>query len=81
VAVGNRDGDQIQISAAPPGAPLPRPQPKVGTCPAGYSQSGSFCAPMRRDAPAAVPKGAGQCPSGWMQSGAYCVEMRPPRRF
>jgi len=54
----------------------PLPQPKVGTCPAGYSQSGGFCAPMRKDSPAAIPKGSGQCPSGWMQSGAYCVEMR-----
>jgi hypothetical protein len=56
------------------------PQPKIGSCPSGYMQSGSFCAPMRKDSPAAIPKGSGQCPSGWMQSGAYCVEMRPPRR-
>jgi hypothetical protein len=53
-----------------------RPQPKLGQCPSGYSQSGSFCAPMRRDAPSAIPKGQGQCPSGWMQSGSYCLEMR-----
>jgi hypothetical protein len=33
------------------------------------------CAPMRRDAPVAVPK-VGQCPSGFTQSGAYCIEMR-----
>jgi hypothetical protein len=55
------------------------PQPKVGACPSGYAQSGGYCAPMRKDAPAAIPKGSGQCPSGWMQSGAYCVEMRAPR--
>jgi hypothetical protein len=54
----------------------PLPVPKVGSCPSGYSESGSFCAPMRRDAPAAGRKGQGQCPAGWMQSGAYCVEMR-----
>ena len=53
----------------------PLPQPKVGSRPSGYSQSGAFCNPMRSDAPAAIPK-QGQCPSGWMQSGAYCVEMR-----
>jgi hypothetical protein len=58
----------------------PLPQPKVGQCPSGYAQSGGFCAPMRSDAPAAVPKGQGQCPSGWMQSGAYCLEMRRDRR-
>ena len=54
----------------------PLPQPTVGACPSGYMQSGSFCAPMRRDAPAAIPKGSGQCPSGWMQSGSYCLETR-----
>jgi hypothetical protein len=54
----------------------PLPQPKVGQCPSGYAQSGGFCAPMRSDAPAAVPKGSGQCPSGWAQSGSYCLEMR-----
>jgi hypothetical protein len=54
----------------------PLPQPKVGQCPSGYAQSGGFCAPMRSNAPAAIPKGSGQCPSGWMQSGSYCLEMR-----
>jgi hypothetical protein len=54
----------------------PLPQPKVGQCPSGYTESGGYCTPMRRDAPAAVPKGRGQCPSNWTQSGAYCVEMR-----
>src|SRR4029453_2229738 len=36
----------------------PLPQPKVGQSPSGYAQSGGFCAPMRSDAPAAVPKGS-----------------------
>jgi len=53
-----------------------KPVAKIGNCPDRYMQSGSFCALMRRDAPAALPKGAGQCPSGWMQSGSYCIEMR-----
>lgn len=52
----------------------PLPVPKVGSCPSGYSERGGFCAPMRRDAPAAIPKGSGHCPSGWMQSGSYCIE-------
>jgi hypothetical protein len=56
----------------------PLPQPKVGQCPSGYTQSGGYCAPMRRDAPAAVPM-VGQCPSGWVQSGAYCRDARPKR--
>ena len=53
----------------------PLPQPKVGTCPSGYRESGGYCAPTSSRSPAAVPK-IGQCPSGWMQSGAYCIEMR-----
>jgi hypothetical protein len=66
----------VLLASLATAAAQPLPQPKVGACPSGYSQSGSFCNPITRDAPAAVPKGPGQCPSGWMQSGAYCVEMR-----
>lgn len=51
------------------------PWPKTGVCPSGYRDSGGFCAPMSRDAPAAIPK-VGQCPSGYYQSGNYCREMR-----
>ena len=29
----------------------PRPQPKVGTCPSGYRESGGYCAPMNDKAP------------------------------
>jgi hypothetical protein len=32
----------------------PLPQPKVGACPSGYTESGGYCAPMRRDAPVAA---------------------------
>jgi hypothetical protein len=53
----------------------PLPQPKVGSCPSGYRESGGYCSPMTRDAPAAVVK-RGQCPSGFAQSGAYCLQMR-----
>jgi hypothetical protein len=31
---------------------------------------------MRRDVPAANPKGERQCPANWMQSGDYWLEMR-----
>jgi hypothetical protein len=51
------------------------PLSKVGQCPAGYRESGGYCAPTSERAPAAVPK-RGPCPSNWTQSGAYCVEMR-----
>jgi len=53
----------------------PLPQPKVGQCLSGYTESGGYCAPMRRGAPIAVPK-IGQCRANWTQSGNYCVEMR-----
>jgi hypothetical protein len=55
------------------------PQPKVGSCPSGYRESGGYCAPMSNWAPAAIPKGAGQCPSAFMQSGAYCLDVRARR--
>jgi hypothetical protein len=53
----------------------PLPQPKTGQCPAGYRESGGYCAPTSDRAPAAVPK-RGQCPSNWMQSGSYCIDAR-----
>jgi hypothetical protein len=58
-----------------PAAAEPLPQPKVGQCPSGYTESGGYCAPTSDRALAAVPK-RGRCPSNWTQSGAYCVEMR-----
>jgi hypothetical protein len=59
----------------------PLPVPKTGSCPPGFYESGGHCAPMKRDAPPAIPKGKGQCPSGWRSEAHYCVEMkRPPGR-
>ena len=40
----------------------PLPQVKTGSCPAGYRESGGYCAPTSDRAPVAVPK-VGQCPS------------------
>jgi hypothetical protein len=56
------------------------PVPKTGSCPGGYYESGGYCAPMRRDAPAAIMKGKGQCPSGWRSEAYYCVQMSKPGR-
>jgi hypothetical protein len=53
----------------------PLPQPKVGTCPAGYRDSGGYCAPISLRSPVAIRK-HGPCPSNWVQSGDYCVQMR-----
>jgi hypothetical protein len=53
----------------------PLPQPKVGQCPAGYRESGGYCAPTNDRAPVAIPK-TGRCPSNWMQSGNYCIDTR-----
>jgi len=49
----------------------PQPVAKHGSCPSGYSQSGSYCAPSAH-ARYAVPK-HGSCPSGYSQSGDYCL--------
>jgi hypothetical protein len=53
----------------------PTPQPKIGPCPSGYTESGGYCAPTSDRAPAAIPK-HGQCPGGWVQSGAYCIDTK-----
>jgi len=67
-----------QVAAAlamhvPSASAEPLPVPKAGQCPAGYSESGGYCAPTSDRAPVAVPK-RGQCPSNWTPSGAYCVD-------
>ena len=55
----------------------PLPYPKTGQCAPGYRESGGYCAPMRRDAPQAIPKIPGkQCPSGYATSAHSCTEMR-----
>ena len=65
----------VLATLALPAVAQPMPLPKTGSCPSGYTESGGYCAPMRRDAPVAVPK-IGQCPSGFVQSGAHCVDAR-----
>jgi len=44
----------LLLASAATALAQPLPQPKVGSCPSGYSQSGSFCAPVRKDSPAAI---------------------------
>jgi hypothetical protein len=52
----------------------PLPQPKVGPCPSGYTESGGYCAPTSDRAPAAIPK-RGQCPSNCTQSGGAAGDL------
>jgi hypothetical protein len=59
-----------------PAAAAPIPAVKSAQCPPGHMQSGGYCTPMFRVAPAVVPN-VGQCRSRWMQRGSsYCVEVR-----
>ena len=58
-----------------PAAAAPMPAVKSAQCPFGYMQSGGYCTPMFRPAPAAVPK-VGKCPRGYGRSGNSCVDIR-----
>jgi hypothetical protein len=67
----------IAVALASSALAQPLPVPKTGPCPSGYRESGGFCAPMTRDAPAAIPKVKGQqCPSGYASGASYCTRMR-----
>jgi len=48
------------------------PVVKIGSCPAGYKVSGSYCVPKTPATPSAVKK-KGTCPAGMKVSGKYCV--------
>jgi len=55
--------------------PLPQPKPPGpgGSCPFGYTSSGSYCVPSA-GASDAIPKPpGGTCPWGWIASGSYCL--------
>ena len=62
--------------------PLPQPKPPGpgGSCPHGYTSSGSFCVPSAgaQDAIAKPPNGT--CPWGWTASGSYCLRSGTTRR-
>ena len=51
------------------------PAVKSAQCPFGYMQSGGYCMPISRPAPAAVPK-VGKCPRGYARSGHSCFDLR-----
>jgi hypothetical protein len=53
--------------------PVPKPVGPGGSCPHGYTSSGSYCVPSQ-GASDAVPKSpSGTCPWGWISSGSYCL--------
>jgi hypothetical protein len=70
--------------AQPLPQPKPKPKPKPpgpgGSCPHGYTSSGSFCVPSRgaQDAIAKPPNGT--CPWSWISSGSYCPRSGNVRR-
>jgi hypothetical protein len=51
------------------------PAVKSAQCPFGSMQSGGYCMPLSRPAPAAVPK-VGKCPRGYGRSGYSCLDLR-----
>jgi hypothetical protein len=52
---------------------LPKPTGPGGSCPHGYTSTGSFCVP-REGAQDAIPLPPnGTCPHGWTRSGSYCL--------
>jgi hypothetical protein len=57
--------------------PLPQPKPPGpgGSCPHGYTSSGSFCVPSKgaQDAIPKPPGPGGTCPWGWTSSGSFCL--------
>lgn len=53
--------------------PQPKPPGPGGSCPHGYSSSGSFRLP-REGAQDAIPLPPnGTCPWGWTRSGSFCL--------
>jgi hypothetical protein len=61
--------------ASAPAEPLPVPKPPGpgGSCPFGYTSSGSFCVPSQGAADAIAKPPNGTCPWGWIASGSYCL--------
>jgi len=53
--------------------PVPKPPGPGGSCPFGYTSSGSYCVPTQ-GASDAIPKPPnGTCPWGWVSSGSFCL--------
>jgi hypothetical protein len=57
----------VMLMVLTPAAAAPIPAVKSAQCPPGHMQSGGYCTPMFRVAPAVVPK---------VERCSYCAEMR-----
>jgi hypothetical protein len=53
--------------------PVPKPSGPGGSCPHGYTSSGSFCVPSQGAQEAIAKPANGTCPWGWTSSGSYCL--------
>jgi hypothetical protein len=71
----------LAIGGAAFAQPLPVPKPPIGgSCPHGYTSSGSYCVPAQ-GAQDAIPKPPNDtCPWGWTASGSYCLRSGSGRR-
>jgi hypothetical protein len=53
--------------------PVAKPPGPGGSCPHGYTSSGSFCVPSQSAQDAIAKPPGGTCPWGWTSSGSYCL--------
>jgi hypothetical protein len=53
--------------------PVPKPSGPGGSCPHGYTASGSFCVPSQGAQEAIPLPPNGSCPHGWTRSGSFCL--------
>jgi hypothetical protein len=53
--------------------PVPKPPGPGGSCPFGYTRSGSYCVPSQHAQDAIAKPANGSCPFGWTSSGSYCL--------
>ena len=60
--------------------PVPKPTGPGGSCPHGYTSSGSFCVPSAGAQDAIAKPENGTCPWGWTSSGSYCLRSGSGRR-
>ena len=66
----------VMLAVLTPAAAAPLiPAVKSAQCPFGYMQSGGYCMPMSRPAPAAGPQ-VGKCPRGYGRGGSPGFDLR-----